>query len=325
MNEIEYRAVIKFFCKDGRNAIYIFNYISKVYGESAPSYATVTRWVKLFKSGRESLEDDNRSGRPADAISHENVILAESIVLEDRRISVPRLAWRLSLSYGTTYTILHDHLHMSKVSARWVPRLLNAEQKKMRVQTSKAILDMYKEDPENFLDNIITGDETWLHHWDPESKQESMQWIKRGEPPPKKFKTQPSAGKVLATIFWDAEGILMIDYMPPKTTITGIYYAEVLRKLKKAIREKRPRKVRKKILLLHDNAPVHKANVAQAALKDCGFVEIPHPPYSPDLAPSDYFLFPNLKKTLRGRKFSSDYEVQSVVNDYFMEQKKSFF
>lgn len=70
---------------------------------------------------------------------------------------------------------------------------------------------------------------------------------------------------------------------------------------------------------------MHKAKVAQAALKDCGFVEIPHPPYSPDLAPSDYFLFPNLKKKLRGRKFSSDYEVQSVVNDYFMEQKKTFF
>lgn len=124
--------------------------------------------------------------------------------------------------------------------------MLTAEQKKIRVQTSKAILDMYEEDPENFLDNIITGDETWIHYWNPESKQESMQWIKRGEPPPKKFKTQPSAGKVLATFFWDAEGILMIDYMPPKTTITGIYYAEVLRKLKKAIREKRPKKVRKK-------------------------------------------------------------------------------
>jgi hypothetical protein len=71
----------------------------------------------------------------------------------------------------------------------------------------------------------VTGDETWVHHYDPETKQESMQWTHQGSPPPKKFKVQKSAGKIMATVFWDIEGILLIEYMPHKTTITGASYA----------------------------------------------------------------------------------------------------
>src|SRR5258705_3368092 len=58
--------------------------------------------------------------------------------------------------------------------------------------------------------------------------------------------------------------------------------------------------------LLHDNAPVHTAAISKSAVRDCGLQELDHPPYSPDLAPSDYYLFSKLKKDLRGRKFHSD-------------------
>ena len=77
-----------------------------------------------------------------------------------------------------------------------------------------------------------------IHHYDPESKQQSMQWKHASSPSPRKFKVQASAGKIMCTIFWDAEGILLIDFIPQKVTITGVYYADLLHKLRLSIKEK---------------------------------------------------------------------------------------
>jgi len=79
------------------------------------------------------------------------------------------------------------------------------------------------------------------------------------------------------------------------------------------------------VLLLHDNAPVHMSAKSQAAIRQCGFQQLNHPTYSPDLAPSDYFLFRVMKKFLRGKRFSSDKEVKEAVMTWFEEQSKDFF
>ena len=124
----------------------------------------------------------------------------------------------------------------------------------------------------------------------------SRQWLGPGSPRPKKFKTQPSAGKVMATVFWDAKGIIMLDVLPKRSTITGVYYANLLDQLRTTIREKRRGKLSKGVLLQQDNARVHTWKVAVDTAERNGYELIPHPAYSPDLAPSDFFLFPNLKK-----------------------------
>ena len=89
---------------------------------------------------------------------------------------------------------------------------------------------------------------------------------------------------------WDSKGIILIDYKPAGTSITGEYYANVIKQLSVAIKEKRRGKLAAGVLL-HDNAPVHKSRVAQAAKRECKFEQLNHLPYSPDLAPSDYYLF----------------------------------
>ena len=85
---------------------------------------------------------------------------------------------------------------------------------------------------------LVTGDETWLHHWDPDTKKESMQWKHPGSPPPKKFCIQPSASKVMATVFWDYIGIILIDYKPAGTSVKGEYYDSVIKQLRFASKEK---------------------------------------------------------------------------------------
>ena len=125
--------------------------------------------------------------------------------------------------------------------------------------------------------------------------------------------------------FWDAKGIVFIDYLQKGHTVNGEYYANLLRQLREAIKSKRPGKLTKGPLLHQDNAPAHKSVIAMAAVHDCGFELIEHPPYSPDLAPSDYFLFPNLKKHLAGKHFRTDDEVICAVEDFFECQDETFF
>lgn len=152
-----------------------------------------------------------------------------------------------------------------------------------------------------------------------------MQWKHKDSPPPKKFRSVKSAGKIMASIFWDSKGLLLIDYMPQKTTINGEYYANLMFKLRDSINEKRRGMLAKGVLLLHDNAPVHKARVAQAAIRDCGYEELNHPAYSPDLAPSDFYLLGNLKKHLRGTRFSDDKEVQLATEAWLEGQTEEFY
>ena len=83
---------------------------------------------------------------------------------------------------------------------------------------------------------IVDG--TWVHHYEPENKGQSHQWAGPGSPRPKKFKTQSSAGKVMATVFWDAKGVIMLDFSPKRSTIIGEYYANLLDQRRTVIREK---------------------------------------------------------------------------------------
>ena len=118
----------------------------------------------------------------------------------------------------------------------------------------------------------------------------------------------------------------MIDFKERNTTVNAVYYASLLHKLCNAIKEKRQGILSHGVRLLHDNAPVHTVAVAKAAVDECGFEEIEHPPYSPDLAPSDYYLFSKLKKDLRGKKFDDDDdEVKTAVMEHFGDKEPEYF
>jgi [histone H3]-lysine36 N-dimethyltransferase SETMAR len=129
----------------------------------------------------------------------------------------------------------------------------------------------------------------------------------------------------MMTIFWDNEGVLLTDYLPRGNTINGPYYASLIDRLRSAILEKRRGKISHGVLLLHDNAPVHKCNLAQAAIRRAGFTELNHPAYSSDMAPTDFHLFSNLKKFLRGKNFGADDEAIITAEDYLNELDSDFF
>ena len=153
-------------------------------------------------------------------------------------------------------------------------------------------------------------------------KLKSSQWVGPGSPRPK---TQPSAGKVMAIEFGDAKGVIMLDFLPERSTITGVYYANLLDQLRTPIHENHRGKLSKVVLLQQDNARVPTCKVAMDAVERNGYELIPHPAYSPDLAPSDFFLFPNLKKDIRGLHFRSDEEVVTAVEEWVNGKDPDFF
>jgi len=92
---------------------------------------------------------------------------------------------------------------------------------------------------DEFLDSILTGDETWVFCHNPESKQQSLQWRHKHSPRTKKFETLISVKKIMASVFWDRKGILLVDFMPPGSTIHVAAYCDTVTRLRRAIQNKR--------------------------------------------------------------------------------------
>jgi len=325
MDKQEYRALIKFFTLKGLKPPAIEEEIKSVYPTTCPSLRTIERHHNEFKRGRVSLEDDPRSGRPATSTNQDKVDAVAKLLDEDRRIRVATIAHTVGISAGSVEEILHQILGYNKISARWVPRMLSRDHKQNRVNSCRLMLDLYNEDPDGFERRIITGDECWIHHYDPECKRDSMEWRRPGEGPPRKFKQTKSAGKILGCFFWDCQGILLAEYLPVGHTVTGVRYAEQLGRLRQAVVQKRRGKLSARPLLLHDNAPAHTAQVSVNAATTAGFEILPHPAYSPDLAPSDFYLFCQLKRPLRGHQFESDEEVITLTNQWLEDQPAEFY
>ena len=119
-----------------------------------------------------------------------------------------------------------------------MPRILTTIQCADGKATAEELLENFKADRGGFLDRIVTGDESWVHHYDPESKAESKEWQGPDSPRPTQPLEKDSASKFIMTVFWDASGILLIDFLPHKQTIAATYYADLIRKLHASVKEK---------------------------------------------------------------------------------------
>jgi histone-lysine N-methyltransferase SETMAR len=120
---------------------------------------------------------------------------------------------------------LNEALDKKKLCARWLPRLLTANQKRTGMKISEQGLQCFNKNKTDFVSRFITMDETWIHHYTPESKDQSKQWTEAGCTAPKATRLISSAGKVMALVFRDAEGIF-IAYLVNGKTITGEYYSK---------------------------------------------------------------------------------------------------
>jgi hypothetical protein len=153
---------------------------------------------RRFKNGRKNVTDEDRSVRPETSSSVTNVDRVNILTQENRRITVSAVANVLDINYGSAYSIMYDELKYRKACSRWVSKQLTEDHKQNRVEICIQFLHRYER--EGLLERIVTGDETWVHHFEPESKQQSMRWKHTSSPPTKKFKNVPFAKKSYADL-----------------------------------------------------------------------------------------------------------------------------
>lgn len=322
---MEQRACVKFCFKIGKTFTETWTLLKQAYEEDCMSRSQCHEWFKRFQSGRTSIEENSRSGRPSTSTNDENIDAVRSVIRTNRRLTVREVAQDVGISIGSCHEVLTEKLGMHRVSAKFVPRLLTEDQKENRVNICQELLERATND-ENFMKTIITGDETWVYGYDVETKAQSSQWVGKNSPRPKKARMSRSNMKVMFIVFFDYCGVIHQEFVPQGQTVNKEFYVEVLRRLREDVRRKRPELWKNKNWVLHhDNAPSHSSLLVGQYLASKQVAVLPHPPYSPDLAPADFFLFPKLKTTLKGCRFQSVDEIkQNSLRQLHTISKKEF-
>ena len=170
----EIQAYIKARSKLGCSLKKLMTEISTAFGPSCVSYDTVRRWKKKFESGVESIKNAPKSGRPKSASRKEIVSKIKEIIEGVARFTVRDIARKVGISLSTVH--IKKHLKVRKISARWVPHLLTDEQKRQRVKMAKTLLQMFPKYDKKQFANVVTGDETWVHYFEPVRKVSNKIW-----------------------------------------------------------------------------------------------------------------------------------------------------
>jgi transposase len=194
----EQRICVKFCVKTGKSVTEIFEMLKIAFGEEAMCRTQTYEWLKRFKEGRTSVDDDPHSGRPSTSKT-DNVAKVREVVRSNRHLTVREVAEEVSISKTVCHKILTKNLGMHRIAAKFVPRLLTDDQKQNQADVSKELLGQANDD--NFLKNIITGDETWVYGYDVKTKVQLSQWVSKTLPRPKKARQVHSHVKVMLTIF----------------------------------------------------------------------------------------------------------------------------
>jgi len=183
-NNIETRADINFFPPARKGPKEIYSIPKETSGEYAPLYATVKIWgggpslnVVIFPPMMRFVLNDPKQWPPRWVCDQ-----IHQIILEDRRIWAKSIAEHLGISREWVGSIIQEELDMPKFFAIWVPKCLNADQTHNGDSSLSKLGIFFRRDPNDFLSRLVTMDKTCLYHCDPETKQQSMEWLHGGSP-----------------------------------------------------------------------------------------------------------------------------------------------
>ena len=164
-----------------------------------------------------------------------------------------------------------------------------------------------------------------MTHYDNHKRKKS--YVKPGETAKSTAKSPIHGAKVMLCIWWDQKRVLYYELLKPSETINGERYRAQLTCLKRAIADKRPEYATRHetIIFYHDNARPHVAFAVKNYLENSGWEVLPHPPYSPELAPSDYHLFWSMQNTLTGIRFTSEQGIKNWLDLFLVAKSEQFF
>ena len=164
------------------------------------------------------------------------------------------------LHSSSVLKILRERLGLCKICARWVPHLITDKQKQSRVRLASQVIEKYDKCDPCHLEEIVTGDDTWIYHFQPYSKAKNKVWVSSEVDRPVIARRCKISNHMLYAIFFDSKGPVLQIPVPKGSSVTGKFYREsVLTQLVNFYQKCRLRTGIRVIKLLHDNAPAHKS------------------------------------------------------------------
>lgn len=283
------------------------------FGDIALSERQCRRWFERFHRGDESLEDDEHGKRPQ--------LLDNDLLLSSIESNPAQSIRELAITFNCSKSTIAEHLKtLGKVnrSGKWVPHVLTDPIRAARVMMSGILLRKVK--TSGFLESIVTSDEKWIHF---DNTTKKRQWLSPGEPPNPVPKPDTHGKKVMLCVWWNSKGLVFMDVLNPGETVNSEVYLKQLMKVDQALQ--RQGVDTSKTNLLHDNARPHVAKIVQQKIEELGWNVLPHPPYSPDIAPCDYHLFRSMQHGLEEQQFKKVDDVRIWVSSFFDSQPAQFF
>jgi histone-lysine N-methyltransferase SETMAR len=225
--------------------------------------------------------------------------------------SVRELARLTHLPKTTVHRRLTQSLGFRVRNLRWVPHILSTLQQRQRITLSNQLLSILTKQQRRSWIDIVTLDESWFYlHTDHERI-----WLQPDEPVPERERHTVQSEKMMLTIVWNPNGFHHIDVLPKGLKFNASYYVTHILEPLRNWREAQPDTGNQKLIIHADNARPHTAKMTLEFLVQNGMERAPHPPYSPDLAPSDFYLFGYIKHLLRGHEFANRDELFQAVSD----------
>ncbi len=292
----------------------IFDGLNNFFGPNFVSLTFVKKWAKQFRDGQTSTSSQPRCGR-------------------ERKVSDDDFDRYLQNNQDATSDQIAEHfgitsqcvsLRLKKIGYRsrirqWIPTDLTESQKENRVRVCTAQLEVIRTQP-NFFDTLITMDEKYVTYENPFRQR---YWYHPNRPVVIQTpQIRPYCEKLHLVVFWDRYGVIHYTLEPQNSRLTSHRFCKILDDVSTAINQNRPHLASNpsRIKLLMDNARAHSARETQVKLEELQWQVLEHPPYSPDIAPSDYHLFLSMSNALRGQKFCSKEEVCVFLLQFFEEK-----
>ena len=312
MSKTEISTIIKFLWLSLMSNQEIYDALCKVYDAETVTLRTVQKWTLRFSCGSSSIHDEKRTGRPENKALRKKL---KTYIKDDPYASTRELARRASCSKSTVFNIIKNELGMSKINVRWIPKVLKESQKKERIRLAENIFTLLSDSSQHEL--VYTQDETWISWSNP---RKSM-WLLSGVERPVVEKPSIRKTKLLISVIFNVNGIVSIVALPRGEKFTKKFFlGEVIEHFAKNVKIPKTKNEKFKVKLHFDNAPVHRIDANLLAMN---ISRVPHPPYSPDLAPCDFFLFGYLKMMLEGQNFESDEDLVIEVHRIFQSIPQS--
>lgn len=313
------RHILLFEFNRGSNASESARNICGVYGKGFVAERTARKWFSRFKNGNFDMSDEQRTGRPS-GFNEERL---EVLLQEDPKQTTRELAKKMDYSPQTVLNHLNTMGKVQKLGA-WVPHELSQSNKDHRIKVCASLLARHRlafQQHRPFLRLIVTGDEKWCLYVNMKQRKE---WVCKNDKASPRVKPAIHSRKTMLCVWWNMDGIVHFELLERNKTINAQLYIEQLQRLHVELERKYPNR-HNDVILQHDNARPHTANLTKLAVQELGWEVLQHPAYSPDLAPSDFHLFRSLQNALNGISFKNDDEIRNWLENWFASKPANFF